>query len=53
VDAIHNIHVGSSEFSTIVCLINNVLLSNPNFMVRFVKRKANIVAHTLAMAAIS
>jgi ribonuclease HI len=53
VDAIHHLHVGSSEFSLLVCQIKNVLFANPNFMVRFVKRQANIVAHTLAMAAIS
>jgi ribonuclease HI len=38
VDAIHHVYVGSSEFSLIVCQIKNVLLSNSNFMVRFVKR---------------
>jgi hypothetical protein len=29
------------------------MLLNPNFKVRFVKRQANIVAHSLARAAIS
>jgi ribonuclease HI len=53
VDAIQHIHVGVSDFSLIVRRINNVLSLNPNFMVRFVKRQANIVAHTLARAAIS
>jgi ribonuclease HI len=53
VDAIQHIHVGVSDFSLIVRQINNVLSLNPNFMVRFVKRQANIVAHTLARAAIS
>jgi ribonuclease HI len=53
VDAIKHIHAGVSDFSLIVQQINNVLSLNPNFMVRFVKRQANIVAHTLARAAIS
>jgi ribonuclease HI len=53
VDAIQHIHVGNSEFSSIVCQINNILLLNPNFLVRFVKRQANIIAHSLAKAAIS
>jgi ribonuclease HI len=53
VDAIQHIHVGRSEFSSIVCHINNTLLLNPIFLVRFVKRQANIVAHSLARAAIS
>jgi hypothetical protein len=53
VDAIQHVHDGVSEFNLIVRQINNVLLANPNFMVRFVKRKANLVAHALARAAIS
>jgi hypothetical protein len=61
VDAIHNLCHGSSEFSSIICNIknvllqnlNNVLLQNPNFMVKFIKRQANMVAHTLARAVIS
>jgi hypothetical protein len=50
---IQHIHVGNSEFSSIVCQINNILLLNPNFLVRFVKRQANIIAHSLAKATIS
>jgi ribonuclease HI len=53
VDAIQHIRDGVSEFSFIVRNINNVLLANPNFVVRFVKRQANLVAHTLARAACS
>ncbi|GAU27275.1 hypothetical protein TSUD_125560 [Trifolium subterraneum] len=53
VDAIYNFHGGSSEFSSIICNIKNALLSNPNFVVKFIKRQANMVAHTLARAAIS
>ncbi|PNX79261.1 ribonuclease H [Trifolium pratense] len=53
VDAIHNLRSGSSEFSSIICLIKNTLLCNPNFKVKFIKRQANMVAHTLARAAIS
>jgi hypothetical protein len=51
VDAIQYLHDGVSEFSRIVHNIKNVLLANPNFLVKFVKRQANLVAHTLARAA--
>jgi ribonuclease HI len=53
VDAIHNIHGGASEFSSIICNINHILLANPNFVVKFIKRQTNMVAHTLARAASS
>jgi ribonuclease HI len=53
VDAIHHFRSGHSEFSFIVSNINNILSCNQNFMVKFVKRQANMVAHTLARAAIS
>jgi ribonuclease HI len=53
VDAIHNIHGGVSEFSSIIFRITSILLVNPNFVVKFIKRQANIVAHTLAKAASS
>jgi ribonuclease HI len=53
VDAIQHFRGGNSEFSTIISHINNVLLLNPNFVVKFVKRQANTVAHTLARAAVS
>jgi ribonuclease HI len=53
VDAIHHLHDGVSEFSLIVRIIKDVLLANPNFLVRFVKRQANLAAHTLARAACS
>jgi ribonuclease HI len=53
VDAIHHYCGGYSEFSFLVGHINNLLHSSSNFMVEFVKRQANMVAHTLARAAIS
>jgi ribonuclease HI len=53
VDAIQHFRGGYSEFSSIIGHINNVLLLNPNFMVKFIKRQANMVAHTLARVAIS
>jgi ribonuclease HI len=53
VDAIHQFRGGVSEFSFIVSNIINILSCNQNFMVKFVKRQANMVAHTLARAAIS
>ncbi|KAK2455352.1 hypothetical protein QL285_002810 [Trifolium repens] len=53
VDAIQHVHGGSSEFSFIILQINNILSCNQNFVVKFVKRQANMVAHTLARATIS
>ncbi|CAJ2642321.1 unnamed protein product [Trifolium pratense] len=53
VDATQHLHGGSSEFSFLICQINNLLSCNPNFMVKFIKRQANNVAHTLARAALS
>jgi ribonuclease HI len=53
VDAIQHYRGGNSEFSSIIGHIHNVLLLNPNFMVKFIKRQANMVAHTLARVAIS
>jgi hypothetical protein len=53
VAAIYHYRAGSSEFSYLVSQINNVLLCNPNFEVKFIKRQANMVAHTLARAAIA
>jgi hypothetical protein len=52
-EAIHHCHGGISEFSLLVGHINDLLLSNPNFSVKFIKRQANMVAHTLARAAVS
>jgi ribonuclease HI len=51
VGAANSNHVGVSLFSTIICNIKNLLLLNPNFEVKFVKRQANSVAHKLARAA--
>jgi ribonuclease HI len=53
VDAIQALRGRTSEFSSLICHIQNVLLCNPNFMVKFIKRQANMVAHTLARAAIA
>jgi ribonuclease HI len=50
VNAIHNIHGGAFEFSSIIYSINRILLANPNFVVKFIKRQANMVVHTLAKA---
>jgi CMP-2-keto-3-deoxyoctulosonic acid synthetase len=51
-DAIHKLHSGNSEFSSLICNIKNVVSLNPNSMVKFIKQK-NMVAHILARAAIS
>jgi ribonuclease HI len=53
VDAIHHFRSGSSDFSLLVSNICHILSCNQNFMVKFAKRLANMVAHTLARAAIS
>jgi ribonuclease HI len=53
VDAIHHLRGGSSEFSFLISQIDNILSCNPNFVVKFIKRQANMVAHTLARATIS
>jgi ribonuclease HI len=42
---------GASIFSIIISNIKNLLLLNPNFEVKFVKRQVNLVAHQLARAA--
>jgi ribonuclease HI len=53
VDAIHHFRGGSFGFSIIISNINNTLSCNSNFMVKFIKRQTNMVAHTLARAVIS
>jgi hypothetical protein len=42
-----------SEFSSIINHIKNVLLSNPNFRVKFIIRQTNIIAHMLTRVTIS
>ncbi|XP_058726534.1 uncharacterized protein LOC131597891 [Vicia villosa] len=42
---------GSSEFILIINSIKSLLLDFPNFEVKFIKRQANMVAHTLDKAA--
>jgi ribonuclease HI len=53
VHAIINNNVGNSEFSTIVSSIKNNLSLLTNFEVKFVRRQANSVAHSLARASVS
>jgi ribonuclease HI len=53
VDAIHHFRSGQSEFSILVSNIISIISCNQNFVVKFVKRQANMVAHTLARAVIS
>jgi ribonuclease HI len=53
VDAINHFRGGISEFSLLVSNINNTLSRNQNFVIKFVKRQVNMIAHTLARAAIS
>jgi ribonuclease HI len=51
-DAIHKLHSGNSEFSSLICNIKNVVSLNPNYMIKFIKQ-TNTVAHMLARAVIS
>jgi ribonuclease HI len=53
VDAVQHFHGGNSEFSLLVSHISNYLVCGQNFVVKFIKRQANMVAHSLARAAIS
>jgi ribonuclease HI len=52
-DAIQYFHGGNSEFCLVISHIHNLLSNGQNFMVKFIKRQANMVAHSLARAAIS
>ncbi|PNX95459.1 replication protein A 70 kDa DNA-binding subunit [Trifolium pratense] len=52
-EAIRTRRSGNSEFSLIVADIIKIMLSCINFEVKFVRRQANMVAHTLARATIS
>ncbi|XP_058746722.1 uncharacterized protein LOC131619666 [Vicia villosa] len=51
VQAIDSNYKGDSEFSLIIKSINSLLQAFPNFEVKFIKRQANSVAHSLAKAA--
>ncbi|PNX91013.1 hypothetical protein L195_g047142 [Trifolium pratense] len=53
VDAISSRQLGTSEFSVVISHIKSLLVSCPNFEVKFVKRQANMVARSLARAAYS
>jgi ribonuclease HI len=53
VDAIQYFHGGNSEFCLFISHIHILLSNGQNFMVKFIKRQANMVAHSLARAAIS
>ncbi|XP_058756177.1 uncharacterized protein LOC131629404 [Vicia villosa] len=51
VQAIHSDHEGGSEFSLIIMSIKILLHVFSNFEVKFIRRQANSVAHSLAKAA--
>jgi hypothetical protein len=53
VGAIHYFRGGSFEFGFLIYQSKNILFCNPNFEVKFIKWQANMVAHTLARAAIA
>jgi ribonuclease HI len=53
VDAISSSQSGISEFSILIAHIQSLLRSHNYFEVKYVKRQANNVAHTLARAAYS
>jgi hypothetical protein len=47
VNDIYNFHGGTSEFSSLICNIKNVLMLDLNFVIKFIKRQTNMVVHTL------
>jgi hypothetical protein len=53
VDASRHFRGNSSEFSFLIYHINHIMSCNPNFMVKFIKRQSNMIAHILARAVIS
>jgi ribonuclease HI len=53
VDAISSTQNGISEFSILISHIQTLLRSHNYFEVKYIKRQANNVAHTLARAAYS
>ncbi|XP_024630414.1 uncharacterized protein [Medicago truncatula] len=53
VDAVHSDSAGIPKFYVIVSKIRGLLALHYNFEVKFVRRQANMVAHTLAKATIS
>ena len=50
VDAIHAATVDLSEFSTVIAKCKSLLLQGRNYSVQFVRRQANVIAHSLAIA---
>jgi ribonuclease HI len=48
VDALSSRHIGRSELSSLIYAIKSLLLLYPNFEVKFIRRQANTVAHSLA-----
>lgn len=53
VDAIHANVPDFSEFGSIIPECRKLLFNHPNFLVKFVRRQANVVAHSLARVATS
>jgi len=53
VDCISSPTRGRSKFHALVSLIKSILVLHPDFEVKFVRRQANMAAHTLVGAACS
>jgi hypothetical protein len=53
VDAISSRQAGVSEFSILISHIQSLLRMNNYFEIKYVKRQANMAAHSLARAAYS
>jgi hypothetical protein len=53
IDVVLSKHQGNSEWSSLISSIKLLLQNHSNFEVKFTKRLANMVAHSLAMAACS
>lgn len=47
VQAVHSDKGGNSKLSMIISCFKNLLVCNPNFDVKFVKRLMNLITHLL------
>lgn len=53
VNAVNSPNIVVSKFGEVIQKCREVLALNPNFVVKFVGRQANVVAHSLARVATS
>jgi hypothetical protein len=53
VDAIQRLSIDIYEFSSLICMIKNIMSLHLSLQVKFIKRQANMVVHTFAKVTIS